>query len=310
MPINGKVMSHDISVVFQGPIISGAGSVSTLECVQSARTHLPDSEIVVSTWTPAQSVCGSWNIWVQSNEPLALEPTAIFNPNNLNRQIISTRAGLAQCSRRFAIKIRTDCSLVSDAILDALTYASTRRCTSGGGGGDLPRIVVCNIYTRNPRRFPFLYHVSDILMASSLEKIIEYWNAPLCIEETYDIPERYLTLSHLQRMGELVQRSRYSFWEALHFEHILVKRFEVYERHDLGIKCPPRYPFNNVGQESSCYTREEFVRLARIYDGGGYSLASVSQYATLLYAMPIQRLKFRGGWTRRLINMVKGVIFS
>jgi len=286
-----KVKSGDVSVVFQGPI-SETGSVSALECVQSARTHLPDSEIVVSTWTPAPSERGPWNIWVQSNDPGALERNAKIKPNNINRQIVSTRAGLAQCSRRFAIKIRTDWSLESDALLEVLSHVSTRRYMSGGNS---QRIAVCNIYTRNPRRFPFLYHVSDIIMASSLEKLIEYWNAPPCTEEAFDIPERYLALSYLLRMGERVQPTRYSFHEARRFEHLLVKQFEVFERHELGINGPPR--FNDVGNERLCYTRDEFVRLARIYEGGGgFSLASVSLYATLFYA--IQRFKFRWGWTR------------
>ncbi len=116
------VTSKNISVVVQGPI-SGAGERKqrrrlTERCIASVRRHLPEAELVLSTWADAPVAGLDRDVLVQSDDPGALQCDDVYRVYyNLNRQVVSSAAGLARCSRPYCLKLRSDLILTADRFL-------------------------------------------------------------------------------------------------------------------------------------------------------------------------------------------------
>jgi hypothetical protein len=98
----------DISVVVQGAV-----DFSIIDQVLlSVRTVLPEAEIILSTWegvdySPINSEL--YDKLVLSVDPggfIAFQNTKVFN--NVDRQVVSSFAGLNQSKRLYALKMRTD----------------------------------------------------------------------------------------------------------------------------------------------------------------------------------------------------------
>src|SRR5258708_318244 len=116
--------SHDFSIVVQGPIHSSPGCKGerdiTIRCLTSIRTFLPGAEIVLSTWQGENTEGLDYDVLVKSEDPGAVAFTKAQPPigfNNINRQIVSTQAGLAAATCTFALKFRGDLFLESNGIL-------------------------------------------------------------------------------------------------------------------------------------------------------------------------------------------------
>ena len=112
-------VSKDISVIVQGAI----NKTETKKCLKSIRQFLPEAEIILSTWegSDVSSLKGLYDILILNKDPGAtlLEETKTKKVyNNLNRQLVSTKAGLKKSSRRYAMKLRSDLILTSDKFLE------------------------------------------------------------------------------------------------------------------------------------------------------------------------------------------------
>lgn len=99
--------------------------------------------------------------------------------DNVNRQLVSTKAGIAAASRPFILKTRTDI-LFRNA--DFLRYF--------GIFDGIPsnyfrnRLLVCNDFTRNPRVSDLCFHPSDWIVFGRAEDVREYYeNTPLMARE-------------------------------------------------------------------------------------------------------------------------------
>jgi hypothetical protein len=100
------ILSKDISVVVQGPIHTQDNL--TKRVLESVRTHLPDAELILSTWKGSKVDGLDCDILLLNEDPGALEKQPI-NSRNLNRQIVSTCNGIMASTRIFVLKLRTDC---------------------------------------------------------------------------------------------------------------------------------------------------------------------------------------------------------
>lgn len=100
----------DISVVVQGAV----HPVFTPKCLQSIRKHLPKAHIILSTWQGTDVEGLDFDEVVFSKDPGAIarmyapELNIGDNPNNINRQIVSTLNGLKKVKTPYALKMRTD----------------------------------------------------------------------------------------------------------------------------------------------------------------------------------------------------------
>lgn len=169
----------DVAFVFQGRV--GPDEKATLtRLIGSLRELAPGCLIVVSTWADCAELVGTLgaDTVVLSQDPGALHSIRADGKldNNINRQIVSTRAGLMRCDRPFSVKMRTDALLTSMGFLDL--YAKY------GELGGTSRLLVPRLFTVDPELFERMpMHVSDWFQFGRTEALRRYWDCPLMTAE-------------------------------------------------------------------------------------------------------------------------------
>lgn len=175
----------DITVVVQGPVQTFQDrpqeSGITKKCIESVRTHLPGSRIILSTW-PSQDLSGlDYDELVISDDP---GPNVRFlksdgNPQyfNNNRQIVSTREGLKQVNTRYATKLRSDNFLTGNFFTE-LQQRYPERSKSHHFLNE--RVVVANVFTRQyAKGFRVPFHLSDFFYFGLTEDLLALWDLEL-----------------------------------------------------------------------------------------------------------------------------------
>ena len=148
--------------------------------IEFLRKTFRGAEIVLSTWDGSDVSTLCVNKIIFSQDPGAVYCDEVTGTlNNVNRQLISTKAGLAAATRPYILKTRTDI-LFHNA--DFLQYF--------GKYDDAPssyfqnRLLICNYYTRNPRVFDTCFHPSDWIVFGWAEDVRAYYeNIPLMDDE-------------------------------------------------------------------------------------------------------------------------------
>lgn len=241
-----------ITLVFQGPWHPAYAAN-----IAASRRAFPGARLVLSTWEDARGAvpAGLADELVFSPDPGALPPYKFGRgqpANNVNRQIASTRAGLARVATPFAAKLRTDCALRSRAALDAYQ-----------AWGEGRRLVVGSFYTLHPEGLEgFPYHVSDWFQFGRTEQLRDYWNVePMTQDEArwFELqphaagshyfarryrsrlaPEQYVAAAYARRRGYPVPCAiddRYAgLAEA--YARFLARETVVQEPQLLGLSCP------------------------------------------------------------------------
>ncbi|MCE9608451.1 MAG: WavE lipopolysaccharide synthesis family protein [Planctomycetia bacterium] len=178
------ISSSEISVVVQGAV---AGRPSdppakrfTDRCLRSVRRHLPEAQIILSTWKGADVTGLSFDRLVLSDDPGAVPLDARRTPNNINRQIVSTGAGMRIVERPYAVKLRTDFELLGDRFLH---YFGKFNAYGGDDRIFRERVVASTVFSINPRRFaPMPFHPSDWFFFGRSEDLRNLWDIPLAPE--------------------------------------------------------------------------------------------------------------------------------
>lgn len=145
MIING-IDTKDISVVVQGAV----DTVITKKCLASIRKYLPESEIILSTWKGSVTDRFDFDILLLNDDPLSFpcDSLSYSIPNNINRQLISTQAGIERASRKYILKFRTDFYLKSNSFIEY--FGKYEKYNTNWRFFD-ERILICSLYSRNPR---------------------------------------------------------------------------------------------------------------------------------------------------------------
>ena len=165
--------AQQLSIVVQGVI-----SATTELALVAYREKAPQAQIILSTYAtcaPAAEALqsrGLVDVVVLNDDPGALPPTVkspTAGPNNLNRMLASTAAGLARADRAFALKVR------SDAQIDPV-----RVMERWAAEGDRNRLLFASRYTRHPFGINgYLFHVSDWITFGQTQRCRQYWSTPL-----------------------------------------------------------------------------------------------------------------------------------
>ncbi len=118
---------------------------------------------------------------IESRDPGGLASArANGKVNNVNRQLVSTAAGLALLDSTYAVKLRSDALLFSPDLL-----RSWRSFPDAAAKHPLRvldhRVVITTHYSRNPARVDrrLTYHPSDVLQLGTLADLRRLWAAPL-----------------------------------------------------------------------------------------------------------------------------------
>lgn len=178
-----RIDPHEIDVVVQGAIAGKPGDPArlrlTAQCLASLREHLPGARLILSTWEGSDVSGLEFDELVVSKDPgpqnLSIQYRRV-PPLNLNRQILSTQAGLAAAERPYALKFRTDLTLDHANFLD-YWHRHPKRCPQWKVFQD--RVQVCSYFTTNPYRFARqAFCVSDWVSFGRQEDVKLLWSAP------------------------------------------------------------------------------------------------------------------------------------
>lgn len=165
----------DISVVMQGNI-----RPETEDAIRSVREVLPGATLILSTFeadvTSGKTEGLNVDSLVVSPDPGGLPSytrSKVAGPNNLNRQIVSTQAGMKRVSTPFVLKLRTDCLLTTDAFIDVFEAAYR-------ADPERSRMVAGGFFTRHPCGISgYTFHVSDWFTFGQTGQVKDLWSAPL-----------------------------------------------------------------------------------------------------------------------------------
>lgn len=183
-----KVDSREISVVIQGPLHRALAPARGIDsCILAVRTHLPQAEIIVSTWACEELSEIDADLVVTSQDPGSLLD---FNGNrhNTNRQIVSTLTGIRASSRKYILKLRSDLILNGSQITvlgsyDAAVLPADRLLQRP--------ITVTTLFIRNPAKVPLLFHLSDLVQFGAREDMLDFWDQSLRFQHEVFATEPY-----------------------------------------------------------------------------------------------------------------------
>ena len=180
-----KIKSKDISVIVQGEFDS---NLTTL-CVESIKKYLPHSEIIISTWKNREVDNSKLQVdkIIYSEDPGAY-PFIIGNekPNNINRMILSTKAGLNVASKKYVLKLRSDLELKNLKFLKFFFKYKRRNKYSL-----FDEKILCGlIYSlrfeiRNDRKIFMPFHISDWWYFGKIEDLKKLYSCPLVKEPEF-----------------------------------------------------------------------------------------------------------------------------
>jgi hypothetical protein len=175
--------TSDITLVFQGvfkPWVTRERE-DFMRNIALTRKVLPGARIILSTWEGVELPRGlRVDAVVESPDPGGLAPLKLDDrkPNNINRQLVTTQAGLAAVTTPYAAKLRTDCFLEHAGFLD---YYLEQRALDGGR----ERLLASSFFTLDPTLFERLpYHISDWFHFGPTELVRAYWSAaPMSVDD-------------------------------------------------------------------------------------------------------------------------------
>lgn len=193
----------EISVVIQGPVFPAGGKNgegSTARAIESTRRVLPGAEVILSTWEGADTSGLKPDQLICSPDPggnSRIDDGKLWSFGNITRQMVSTRAGLEAATRPYAVKLRADAELRSDAFLHlgAKYPARSEKLRLFA-----ERLVIPSYISWSPDRPETrLFHLSDLFFFGATEDLRKLFSIPLpplrCIPEEYgaDDPNRSLS---------------------------------------------------------------------------------------------------------------------
>ncbi|MGL4713125.1 MAG: WavE lipopolysaccharide synthesis family protein, partial [Shewanella sp.] len=200
-------MINDISFIIQGNI-----QKTTTVLINSLADRFPQSEIIVSTTSPIKDpaeIPPSVKVIVNSDPGFFYySKKSVEKINNINRQIVSTLAGLKKASKPYAFKIRSDFILTGD---DFLAYFDRFPLYEDSHKIFTKKIIACTYFSRRPvSDMPHAYHPSDLAFFGLTEDLINLFDIPLMTEDeaywdkknSYKcrfVPEQHLFIKCLEK---------------------------------------------------------------------------------------------------------------
>lgn len=180
----------DLSIIIQGK----CSEINKANALRRIQILLPEAEVIISTWKNYSDLHYETDTVIQLDDPGGVVADDVSNvSNNINRQIISTRAGLEKATRPYCLKIRTDILLENvDFLKEFGRYDEIAPPLHVKN-----RILICNYYTRNPRVYPLPFHPSDWVLFGRTEDLKRYFSAPC--ESTEEI--RWFTTHPREQTG-------------------------------------------------------------------------------------------------------------
>lgn len=171
-----KIESKDISVVVQGAI----NRKYIKKTLRSIRKYLPKAEIILSTWKGTDISGLDYDILILNEDPGAEIFTIKGKKHNLNRQVLSTKNGVKNATRKYVLKIRSDMRLMGTKFLSFFGKYPIRDPNFAILS---ERVLINSLYTRSANKQPrYLFHPSDWMMFGLRQDMLNIWDIPLAPE--------------------------------------------------------------------------------------------------------------------------------
>lgn len=216
------------------------------------RHALPGCELILSTWD-GEDVGGlDYDVLVTSPDP---GPCDYFIPfaQNVNRQVVSTIAGLRKATRRFAVKLRSDTIIEFPAFLE-YQYRFPNR----GSGAQLfsEKVVACSMGTMDYRKVRNFFSLSDFFFFfGTTADLITLFDVRLAVRPVGQPPhsspvvsEQYLMVEAMRKAGLTIDlagswpgpyRSYFRKY-SLTWERFLFANITIAHPSHLGLLLPRR----------------------------------------------------------------------
>lgn len=179
---------NQISVVVQGL----TDKKETKKCLNSIRKYLSGAEIILSTWEGADVSSLDFDTVIFNKDPgsVIFTTDGVNVHNNLNRQLLSTQAGIKKATRPYILKLRSDLILSHNGFLD---YFDKYQARCDKYKLFERKILVSTLYTRKfvikheTKETCFTpFHISDWFFFGLAEDIKKYFlDTPLVKEPEY-----------------------------------------------------------------------------------------------------------------------------
>ena len=219
-----QLHNREISFCIQGPVAKGkSGNNQTEALVQSIDRLFPGSPVILATWKGSDL---NWATRLDNVKVLELDDPGsgprtfrANEPNNINRQLRSSRIALASADTEFAVKVRSDLIFESNRLLKILSKLP------GTPAAPLSffrkYIVVLDRLTIDPDgplKVPM--HPSDYFQAGLLADLRLFWDtSEISLEdESYFLSGRN---SETDKSGNHIPRHRAEayFWKEVVRRH-------------------------------------------------------------------------------------------
>lgn len=284
------IAASDITIVFQGPVVGGPEGTARL--IRLTRRALLHSPIILSTWIGTDLADIDVDTVLLSEDPGTLpgikRRDGPGEPNNINRQIVSTQAGVQKATTRYTLKLRTDCALERTAFL---TLFDRLRRHDG-----VPRIVASSLFTIDPWMFEQLpYHVSDWVQFGETPALQTYWSLPYMAHQDATYYERHPHARHSTFLDRRF-RTRWAVEQylAMHYarhlgfpmpayhndiapavlaghRHFLARHVLILDPWDMGLRFPKyAWAYRSSFQRLNCVLFLDWYRL--FLEEGGRTL--------------------------------------
>ena len=178
----------NITVVLQGSTLQKFNGFRCVEhSVASIRKYMPDCKIILSTWE-GEDIPSNLLIdkIIFNKDPgyYTRDCTENGKKNNVNRQIVSTLAGLKEVKTGYALKLRTDFVLTGTNFIKELNRY--RKCDDNYR--IFERKIVCSMFdTRKPYGvyYNLPFHVGDFFFFGLTKDLIKLFDIPLVTKEEF-----------------------------------------------------------------------------------------------------------------------------
>ncbi|GAA5216362.1 WavE lipopolysaccharide synthesis family protein [Corallincola platygyrae] len=187
-----SIANQDITVVVQGPVQAlpdrNMDEGITVRSLASIRKYLPGAHILLSTWEGQPTEGLDYDELLLNKDPgpninrYRADGTA--DKTNNNRQLVSTLNGLKRVKTKYAMKLRSDNFLTSDAfkhLQQAFPKRASEYCFLK------ERVVVNNTFTRDyAKGLPVVFHACDFFYFGLTEDVLALWDIPWFDDLVYD----------------------------------------------------------------------------------------------------------------------------
>jgi hypothetical protein len=192
-----KLDGSNLSIIIQGALSS---KEETIEIIKSYRAILPKSEIIISTWPDFKSLVPENEVVLISEDPGPIDVSEVGGRtnNNFNRQLISSKRGIAISSKTFVLKVRSDIVAIDKSIFKKYNEVliSSQKINKTYFK-DKPLLVISNESSKKPSLFKGYLHFCDWFMLAEREEVSKIFDMniltkeDLLFEELEDIPKIY-----------------------------------------------------------------------------------------------------------------------